>query len=65
VTWHLGFVNPYVSVHEGTEWRMGKLGKSVPNKLNTTYRILGQSHIGLRQQLVLKGMWHIKCRKLK
>jgi hypothetical protein len=60
MAWHLGFVNPCVSVHEGTEWRVGKLGKPVPNKLKTTYRILGQNHIGLRQQLILKNMRYIK-----
>jgi hypothetical protein len=46
---------------------VGKLEKAVPNKRNTTYRIMAQGHIGLRLHLIVKDrpIWHIKSRKLK
>jgi hypothetical protein len=45
----------------------GKLGNAVPKKPNTTYRIVAQSHIGLRLHLIVKDrpIWHIKSRMLK
>jgi hypothetical protein len=46
---------------------VGKLGKAVPKKPNTTYRIVAQRHIGLQLHLIVKDrpIWHIKSRKLK